>query len=88
MSRLPLWCRGRAMYPGESVNTKSTSSGGTIIREGNSLRKQHRVNLPLQFIYDGQSYKTTDWSVKGLGVKDFDVSVEVGQEIAASVVLP
>ncbi|MFP7755123.1 HlyD family efflux transporter periplasmic adaptor subunit [Thermodesulfobacteriota bacterium B35] len=57
-------------------------------REFNFPRKSHRVNIPLLVQVDGSVYKTSDWSMTGVGIIGLDREMEVGTRFAARLILP
>ncbi len=57
-------------------------------REFNYPRKSHRVDIPLLVQVDGSVYRTSDWSMTGVGIIGLDREVEVGDRFAARLILP
>jgi len=59
-----------------------------ITSEFNYQRSSHRVNLPMLVEIDDKIYSAHDWSVGGLGIIDFERTVQPEDELTAYCVLP
>lgn len=60
----------------------------TLTSELNFPRKSHRVEFPLFVEIGGESYRALDWSLSGIGLKDFGTEPVKGEHIAARIILP
>ena len=59
-----------------------------LLREPNYTRKAQRIDLPMLVQIDDRTYKTKDWSLAGLGVKDLDLPFEINKSVACHLILP
>ncbi len=59
-----------------------------VNREFNYPRKSHRVDIPLLVQVDGKVYKTSDWSMTGVGILDLDREIKTGETISARLIMP
>jgi multidrug resistance efflux pump len=59
-----------------------------LLKEPNYSRKAQRIDLPLLVQIDGQTYKTKDWSLAGVGILDLDTPFEVDKTIECRLILP
>lgn len=59
-----------------------------VNREFNYPRKSHRVDIPLLVQVDGKVYKTSDWSMTGVGILDLDREREIGEKFSARLIMP
>ncbi len=59
-----------------------------VNREFNYPRKSHRVDIPLLIQVDGRVYKTSDWSMIGVGILDLDKDLQVGDRFPGRLILP
>lgn len=60
----------------------------TLVSEPNFQRKSHRVEFPLFVEVDGVSYRAKDWSLSGVGLKNFKAGVKKGEQVKARIILP
>jgi HlyD family secretion protein len=59
-----------------------------VNREFNYPRKSHRVDIPLLVQVEGKVYRTADWSMTGVGIRDLDKEVQVGDRFPGRLILP
>lgn len=59
-----------------------------LLKEPNYTRKAQRIDLPLLVQIDGQTYKTKDWSLVGLGILDLNLPFEMDKAIDCRLILP
>lgn len=59
-----------------------------LTREFNYMRKSQRVDIPLLVRLGGKIYKTSDWSLTGLGMLDYEGEISPGEVREMKLVLP
>ncbi len=59
-----------------------------LLKEPNYSRKAQRIDLPLLVQIDGQTYKTKDWSLAGVGILDLGLPFELDKTIDCRLILP
>jgi multidrug resistance efflux pump len=59
-----------------------------LLKEPNYTRKAQRIDLPMLVQIDGQTYKTKDWSLAGVGIIDLDTPFEMDKAIDCRLILP
>ncbi len=58
-----------------------------ITAEFNYQRNSHRINLPMLVEIDGIVYRSHDWSMLGMGLKDFERELQKGDRVTANCTL-